>query len=86
MVGYTLSWKKVSSKVKKRWIKRLNRLKVINEKERYEIGKGQRKITRYFRNESEETERNTKAVSQQDRRCDRGKKTKQGRKKSEKEN
>ena len=79
------SWEKVSRKVKKRWIKRLNKLKGINEKEKYEIGKGQKKITMYFRNESEETERNTGAVSCQDRRCDRGKTTKQGRKKSGKE-
>ena len=76
---------KVNSKVKKIWIKRLDRFKAINEKERAETGKGQKKITRYFKNGNKGTERNEKAVAQEDRRCDRGKTIKQGRKKSGKE-
>ena len=63
----------------------MDRLKAISEKERAETGKGQRKITRYLKNWNKETERNTKVVTQEDRRCDRGKTTKQGRKKSGKE-
>ena len=61
---------KVNSKVKKRWVKCLDRLKAISEKERAETGKGQRKITRYFRKGNEETERSTKTEAQEDRRCD----------------
>ena len=36
------SWEKVGRKVKKRWIKRLNKLKLINVKERDNAGRGQK--------------------------------------------
>ena len=80
------SWEKVGRKVKKRWIKRLNKLKAINVKERDNAGRGQKKITRYFRKESKETERGSGEDPFQERRSDRGRMTKQGRKKSGKEN
>ena len=60
--------RKINSKVKKRWIKRLNRLKVLYEQEGDQLGKGQRKITKFFGKVNKEIEGVAKEVDQQYRR------------------
>ena len=71
--------KKVNSKVKRKWIKRLDKSKTIYAKEGEQTEKGQRKVTVFFdKKSSEEIESDTEKACKQDRSSNRGNSVRQG--------